>query len=95
MEDCEELASKLVNKTYIRQGLQNLKSRRNDLKRLLEQRKIPENGWDDSAIESLIEQLSAMDSNNFSSNCGVGEREGRIYSALISRRHYDLAHGIG
>lgn len=29
-----------------------------------------------------------MDSNNFLGNCGVGEREGRVASALVARRHY-------
>lgn len=27
--------------------------------------------------------------------CGVGEREGRVYSALVSQRHFGLSHGIG
>lgn len=36
-----------------------------------------------------------MDSNNFEGICGMGEREGRIYSELVARRHYNLAHGIG
>lgn len=29
-----------------------------------------------------------MDSNNFLGNCGVGEREGRVVSGLVARRHY-------
>lgn len=29
-----------------------------------------------------------MDSNNFLGNCGVGEREGRVASSLVARRHY-------
>lgn len=28
-------------------------------------------------------------------NCGVGEREGRIYSDMVIERNYSLAHGIG
>ena len=36
-----------------------------------------------------------MDSNNFVDNVGVGEREGRVLSSLVARRHYRLAHGIG
>ena len=28
-------------------------------------------------------------------NCGLGEREGRVYSSLVARRNYHLAHGIG
>jgi len=27
--------------------------------------------------------------------CGVGEREGRIYSQLVSSRHFGMGHGIG
>lgn len=36
-----------------------------------------------------------MDSNNFIENVGVGEREGRVFSPLVARRHFNLAHGIG
>lgn len=35
------------------------------------------------------------DSNNFLDNVGVGEREARVYSQLVARRHYRFAHGIG
>ena len=27
--------------------------------------------------------------------CGVGEREGRVYSSLVASRHFGLSHGIG
>lgn len=36
-----------------------------------------------------------MDSNNFPDNVGVGEREARVASPLVARRHWGLAHGIG
>eukprot|EP00898_Chlorokybus_atmophyticus_P008630 jgi/Chlat1/8769/Chrsp90S09246 len=36
-----------------------------------------------------------MDSNNFPGSAGVGEREARVYSALVLRRHHGMAHGIG
>uniref|UniRef100_A0A674F0Z4 O-phosphoseryl-tRNA(Sec) selenium transferase n=1 Tax=Salmo trutta TaxID=8032 RepID=A0A674F0Z4_SALTR len=36
-----------------------------------------------------------MESNNFLGNCVVGEREGRVASSLVARRHYRLIHGIG
>ena len=36
-----------------------------------------------------------MDSNNFLANIGVGEREARVASSLVARRHYRLAHGMG
>ena len=27
--------------------------------------------------------------------CGVGEREGRVYSALVAQRHFGFSHGMG
>lgn len=36
-----------------------------------------------------------MDTNNFPNKIGVGEREGRIFSELVNKRHYYMAHGIG
>ena len=36
-----------------------------------------------------------MDSNNFSGNVGVGEREGRVASEVVRRRHFGLSHGMG
>ena len=36
-----------------------------------------------------------MDSNNFMDNVGMGEREGRVYSSIVSRRHFGLMHGVG
>ena len=65
------------------------------VRQLLAHRKLPENGWDDASIEMLLQQLSLMDSNNFPGNAGVGEREARVYSDLVARRHWRLAHGIG
>ena len=46
-------------------------------------------------IEFALNELAMMDSNNFSSNAGVGEREGRVFSSLVSRRHFHMSHGIG
>lgn len=52
-------------------------------------------GLSDVAIEQLLYQLSNMDSNNFAQHIGAGEREGRVLSALVQRRHYYFTHGIG
>ena len=55
---------------------------------LFDQRKWPEEGWDDHSIELFLQELAVMDSNNFPGNCGVGERESRIASQLVEKRHY-------
>ncbi|XP_055605458.1 O-phosphoseryl-tRNA(Sec) selenium transferase isoform X2 [Uranotaenia lowii] len=36
-----------------------------------------------------------MDSNNYLNPVGVGEREGRVYSDLVRKRHYNFSHGVG
>jgi O-phospho-L-seryl-tRNASec:L-selenocysteinyl-tRNA synthase len=95
MEDFEALATRYVKGTYVRQGLQSLRTRQKLINQLLSSKKIPVDGWDDMTIEFAIQELSAMDSNNFPANCGVGEREGRVYSTLVQKRHFGLAHGIG
>ena len=76
-DDFLEIASKLVPTTYVKQGIQNLSSKKHQLNILLEQKKIPKQGYDDNLIEFIVHEFSSMDSNNFLSNCGVGEREGR------------------
>ena len=85
----------LIPRTYVQQGLQNIQSRENLIQSLLKHQKLPKDGWDDQTIEVLIQQLSLMDSNNFAGNTGVGEREGRVFSNLVAKRHFYLSHGIG
>lgn len=46
-------------------------------------------------MKIFLAQIAAMDSNNFKNNCGVGEREGRIFSETVREKNYSLAHGIG
>ena len=62
---------------------------------LLERSKWPEEGWDEMTIQMFLQMMAGMDSNNFMNNIAAGEREGRIYSPLVSQRSYRLAHGIG
>ncbi|KAM5284824.1 O-phosphoseryl-tRNA(Sec) selenium transferase isoform 1-T1 [Hipposideros larvatus] len=98
---------RLVSPAYVRQGCEARRSHECLIRLLLEQGKCPENGWDESTLELFLHELAIMDSNNFLGNCGVGEREGRVASALVARRHYRyffqllahfllrLIHGIG
>lgn len=54
------------------------KQREKKVKQLLEKRKIPDTGFDEMTIELLVNEISQLDSNNFVTQCGVGEREARI-----------------
>lgn len=90
-----EILEKFLPKNYIQQGNDAKKIHENEIRILLEKCKVPETGWPDQRINLLLNELSLMDSNNFDGNCGVGEREGRIYSNIVASRHFGLAHGIG
>jgi hypothetical protein len=55
---------------------------------LLKQPRMPQQGWKEWEVETFANWLSALDSNNFPGSIGVGEREGRIYSSLVKKRHF-------
>lgn len=62
---------------------------------ILTHKRIPEEPWPSNLIEHFLYELSLMDSNNFKDSAGVGEREGRVFSEIVSKRHFYLSHGIG
>ena len=95
MQEINELLQTMIPKTYIKQGIQNERARINLIKKLINNRKLPQHGWSDAFIEQFIQELSILDSNNFLTNAGVGEREGRIFSNLVLKRNFNLSHGIG
>lgn len=92
-------------------GLSNLLSSNSQTKALFHHKRLPNVGWTDVQIQRLLFELSVLDTNceetvkcqqaissssKFSHRwTGAGEREGRIYSPLVSQRHYGLGHGIG
>ena len=90
-----KLARGFVDAEYIKQGAQALQSQQNFLKVLMSQRRLPDVGWSEATIEYVLTELALMDSNNFPGNVGVGEREARVLSPLVARRHHRLCHGIG
>ncbi|XP_068612000.1 O-phosphoseryl-tRNA(Sec) selenium transferase [Brachionichthys hirsutus] len=94
-EENFSLSEKMVAPSYVRQGSQARRGHEQLIRHLLEQGKCPEEGWSEGTIELFLNELAVMDSNNFLGNCGVGEREGRVASGLVARRHYRLMHGIG
>lgn len=93
-DNCK-LASTFVSAAYINQGSQALARRHKLVKTVLSQRRLPQQGWDEATVELFLQECALMDSNNFVDNVGLGEREARVASPLVARRHYRLAHGIG
>lgn len=62
---------------------------------LLEQRKIPDEGWSDDTIELFLKLLSWMDTDKDPKAARIGEREARVASPLLSKLAYGFNHGIG
>ncbi|CAF1632588.1 unnamed protein product, partial [Adineta ricciae] len=88
-------AERLVPRSYIDLARQARRSYEQQIRLIVEHRKLPEQSLDENLIEQWLDEIAQMDSNNFQGNIGVGEREGRIYSSLVARRHALLSHGIG
>ena len=91
----QRLCESLVSTSYVRQADEASKRQTKLFSQLVSNRKLPTDGWNKQVIESFLLELSQLDSNNFLDNCGVGEREGRVYSKLVQRRNFGLHHGIG
>lgn len=92
-------------------GLSNLVASNSAARALFHHKRLPDDGWTDIQIQRLLLELSTLDTNceeavkcqlssstrdGFSGRwTGAGEREGRIYSPLVSQRHCGFGHGIG
>ncbi len=96
-EDCFDalVASGLVPAQYAQQAKEVRKRRTHKTAHLFRHKKLPDDGWSEEEILCLLDELAQMDSNSFDMNCGVGEREGRVWSRIVQRRHFGFSHGIG
>ena len=93
--DVFDSVSQFVSATYLTQCRSSRNSVSSKMNQLLTQRRVPDDGWSTAEIELFIREVALWDSNNFSSRCAVGEREGRCLSSIVERRHWGLIHGIG
>jgi O-phospho-L-seryl-tRNASec:L-selenocysteinyl-tRNA synthase len=95
-----------IPKTHATVGISNLIASNKQVRSLFVNRRLADTGWTDVQIQSLLFLLSTLDTNNKSLAthgdaedesrwCGVGEREGRVFSSLVAHRHYGLSHGMG
>jgi len=90
-----DLSRQLVAPHMIDAGRESLRTNHSLAHSLIAQRRLPADPWPQPLIEQFLMQLASMDSNNFVGHAGGGEREGRVYSALVARRHWYMTHGIG
>jgi O-phospho-L-seryl-tRNASec:L-selenocysteinyl-tRNA synthase len=98
-----------IPKTHASVGLANLVASTKQYRSLFLHKRLPDHGWSDVQIQSLLFLFSTLDTNSkaLASGgddahggggtrwCGVGEREGRVFSALVAHRHFGLSHGMG
>lgn len=96
MDDkCSKLAKCMVAPHHVDSATDAVHKLDSILRSILAQRRLWDCGLDDAAIERILLSLSVMDSNNFQGHCGAGEREGRVLSGIVRRRHFYMSHGIG
>lgn len=99
-EIIQSFVSLNIPKTHATVGFANVIANMKHIRTLLTHRRLPMVGWSDFEIQWFLSTLSMLDTNqkgnaNGSRWCGVGEREGRVYSALVAQRHYGFSHGVG
>ena len=90
-----QLASKVIASNYVGHASQAFTRVESQIQSLLAQRRIPDEGWSEPQVEYFMQSLAQMDTNNYTGNVGVGEREGRVWSPLVQKRHFYMSHGIG
>lgn len=61
-----EIVGEIIGASYRDIAGDNLNSFSKSIKVLLTQRQLPDSGWSDLEIETLLNELSMMDTNNFS-----------------------------
>ncbi|CAB9514283.1 phosphoseryl-tRNA(Sec) selenium transferase [Seminavis robusta] len=94
-----------IPKNHATVGFSNMVVATKQYRSLFVNRRLGDAGWSDVQIQSFIFLLSTLDTNNKATTsgggsvesrwCGVGEREGRVYSSLVAHRHFGLSHGMG
>jgi len=79
----------------LKRGLLVLRAKLKPIRVLFEQRRVPENGWDDEVIDFLLTLFSLMDTDKDPESARIGEREARVASPLISKLAHGFCHGVG
>ena len=95
MKDFEINFQDLIPANMEKKGQVVLDSLLRPIKILWEQRKIPEEGWNDENIELCLKLFAGMDTDKDPKAVRIGEREARVASPLISKLAYGFNHGIG
>ncbi len=95
MLDLDTLLKKTIPESMLKHGLVVLRAKLKPIEVLLEQRRVPEQGWDDEVIDFLLRVFSLLDTDKDPESARIGEREARVASPLVSELAHGFCHGIG
>jgi len=93
--DLENLLKHTIPKHVLHHGLFVVQSKLEPMRLLFEQRRVPEEGWEDDVIDFLFTLLSWMDTDKDPKGVRIGEREARVSSPFISKLAHGFCHGVG
>jgi O-phospho-L-seryl-tRNASec:L-selenocysteinyl-tRNA synthase len=93
--DLESLLKQTIPDPILRRGLLVLRAKLEPIRILFEERRVPEQGWDDDVIDFLLTLFSFMDTDKDPESARIGEREARVASALVSDLAHAFCHGVG
>ena len=85
----------LATANHLSCALEAMNASQRLVRTVIEQRRLPDDPMPAATIQHLVAQLASLDTNNFATHVGVGEREGRVFSAAVRQRHFHLSHGVG
>lgn len=95
MLDLELLLKQTIPNHMLKRGLLVLHAKLKPVRVLLEQRRVPEHGWNDETIDFLLTVFSLMDTDKDPESARIGEREARVASPLVSKLAHGFCHGVG
>ncbi|HEY4674837.1 MAG TPA: O-phosphoseryl-tRNA(Sec) selenium transferase [Candidatus Bathyarchaeia archaeon] len=95
MSDLETLLKGTVPDSMLKRGVRVLRAKLKPIRILFEQRKVPDEGWDDEVIDLLLTVFSLMDTDKDPDSARIGEREARVASLLVSDLAHGFCHGVG
>ncbi len=78
MLDLETLLKQTVPDSMFKRGHLVLNAKLKPIRILFEQRRVPEEGWDDEVIDFLLTLFSLMDTDKDPESARIGEREARV-----------------
>ena len=85
----------LATSNHLSCALEAMNASQRLIRTVIEQRRLPDDPMGPASIQHFVAQLAMLDTNNFATHVGVGEREGRVFSSVVQHRHSYLSHGVG